>query len=342
MKRKLIILAATILVAVTTTIVVSCKKDKESSKTNLTEKNLQDWEPSETDLAMISFGEKMKAASHERSGETMPLSEALNTLTNYQNFTMCDASYYSMEMLTDTFRVTINVADGQILLSELNRIYETTRPEILARLNSLNSSEKNIYLIKIVVGQTARNGLDNYTGTLDVNVVSRMIDGFSSPNTIVFDSTDYWYDFEYLGKCDIYEGQCIGQDCVTRLNLYLHLRRPVLRCSEGYRVYLRNIEDYDREAINYPDPNSPNGHYAWPWRAGSNLPQCVSPSEMTYYLNAIENAMDDLEDYYEKTIVEFFLDRAYKLPWKEPIPIWEAWLDFTVADVDCTFVGIDD
>ena len=60
----------------------------------------------------------------------MPLAEALNTLSNYQNFTMCNASHYSTDMVTDTFKVTLNVNNGQVLLSELNRVYETTKPEM--------------------------------------------------------------------------------------------------------------------------------------------------------------------------------------------------------------------
>ena len=339
MKNKLFIFSAILLVAVTTITIVSCKKDNE--KSNKTENLVNSHELSDMDKEMIAFGEKLKTASDERSGETMPLDEALTTLSNYQNFKLCDASHYSTEVLTDTLYVSLNVTNGEVLLSELNRIYELTKPEILSKFNSLSGSQKAIYYIRSIVDESMRGDRDNFTGTLDVKVISHMVDDPIMPDPMSFNSTDYWYDFEYLGKCDIYEGQCVGRDCVTELNAKLHNRRGELQCLEGYRVYLTNIEQSEEEAIHYPDSNSPNGHYAWPWRSGLELPQCVSPSEMTYYLHAIEEAMGDIEDYYYRTIVDFQFGEVNKLPWKEPNYIWEAKLYFTVGEVNCTFVGWD-
>ena len=101
--KKLFIIAAIVLAAVTI-IVVSCKKeDKKSDKTELVKSNkiiVNDDELSEMDEAMIAFGERLKASSMERGeGETMPIVEGLNTLTNYQNFSLCDACIHPTEMV---------------------------------------------------------------------------------------------------------------------------------------------------------------------------------------------------------------------------------------------------
>ena len=75
--RKTFIFAAILLAVATTITIVSCKKDKETVKNNISENSMKSYELSEMDKTMIAFGEKLKSASNERSGETMPLEEAL-------------------------------------------------------------------------------------------------------------------------------------------------------------------------------------------------------------------------------------------------------------------------
>ncbi len=79
MKKKIMIIAAVLLVAATTIAIVSCKKDKDHEKNNNTENLVKSRELSDVDKEMIAFGEKLKTAANERSGETLPLGEALNT-----------------------------------------------------------------------------------------------------------------------------------------------------------------------------------------------------------------------------------------------------------------------
>lgn len=304
MKNKLFIFSAILLVAVTTITIVSCKKDNE--KSNKTENLVNSHELSDMDKEMIAFGEKLKTASNERSGETMPLEEALSTLTNYQNFTMCDASHYSTEMLTDTFTVTVNVNNGEVLLSELNRVYETTKPEILAKMNSMDGDQKAIYLIRTTPSETTRAGLDDYTGDLELHVVTRMLDTFASNDSFctVFDSTDFWHDFDSLGKCGPYVGQCVGRDCVTELQAMMSNRLTAISCGQGFNTVFIYPENMTIEAINYPDTHSPNHHYALPWRSFWDDPQCVSPDEMNYYLNSLIQILHDIENTTGKIIVD--------------------------------------
>lgn len=334
MKKSFFIIAAVVIVAATAITVSSCKKDK-TEESNTNETVAKNYELSDMDKAMIAFGEKMKAASDERSGETMPLAEALNTLSNYQNYTMCDASHYSTEMVTDTFKVTLNVCNGQVLLSELNRIYETTKPEILEKLNSLDGDEKAIYIIKTFVKETPRNGLDGYTGTLDARVVTRMMDSFGTPNMIktAFDSTDYWYDFDSLGKCGQYVGQCVGRDCVTELKTIISNRLTTIACGSGYYTVFFDQEDIEIEAIDYPDVHSPNSHYALPWRSFWDDPQCVSPDEMNYYLNKLLQILNNMEITYSKIIVDIYFSE--KETYRELNHNTEFYAIITMADYGC-------
>lgn len=336
MKKRSIILAAIAIIAVTTIAIVSCKKDK-VNENNTADNSMMSNELSEMDYAMIAFGEKLRSASKDNA--TMPLEEGLNTLTNYQNFTLCNASFLSNEMIVDTVKSKLNVTNGEVSLHDLCTLYETTRTEILSKLNELSGDQKNIYLIRSVVsGGLDREDMGNLSSQLEINVIAYMYDGSSLRyvNPFNFDSTDYWYDFDSLGKCDIYAGQCVGRDCITELNSKLHIRMSWPHCPVGFRTYFSDLENDYRRSRDYPDTSSPNGHHAWPLRSGIDPADCVTPSEMTWYLLRIENDMDDLEDELNKFIVEYLLKEVYHLPWKEPNYIHETYLYYTVGNMNCT------
>lgn len=263
----------------------------------------------------------------------------MNTLTNYQNFSMCDASFYSNSMVVDTIKSKLTVTNGEVSLRDLYSFYETTRNEILSKLNELSGDQKNIYLIKSVVsGGLEAEAMKNLSSVIDINVIAYMYDNslLRYVNPYNFDSTDYWYDFDSLGKCDIYAGQCVGRDCITELNSKLHIRMSWPRCPDGFRTYFSDLEDQYHCSREYPDTSSPNGHHAWPLRSGIDPADCVTPSEMTWYLLRIESDLDDIEDEWNMYIVEFLLKEVYQLPWKEPNYIWETYLYYTVANMNCT------
>ena len=338
MKKNYYLFAAIVIVAATVFAVVSCNKDSERQ----TEKNAPAYEPSEMDKAMMDFGQKLKAASNERSGETMPLAEALNTMTNYQNFSMCDASNYSLNMLADTIHATLNVVNGEVLLSELNRFYQATEPAIMSKFNSLNGDDKAIYLIKSVVAGNQRGDLDNYSGNLDVNVIAYMIEtidrGSQNPN--VFGATDYWYDFNYLGKCDTYAGYCVGRDCVTELNTKMQARLGTVTCGPGYQTYFTNILTIERNSTQMPDTSSPNGQYALPWKSFWDGNQCVDPTGMNYYLNVLVNLCTYYEQLYQKPIVNFSITEVPDN--KDNNWDWMAFVHFEIVDVNCVPTGGND
>lgn len=304
------IIAAVLLVAATTIAIVSCKKDKDHEKNNNTENLVKSRELSDVDKEMIAFGEKLKTAANERSGESMPWKEALTTLSNYQNYTLCDASHFSTEMLTDTFNMSINVLNGNILLSELNRVYETSRKEILSKYNALNSNQKAVYIVRTVVYENPRSGLDDYTGSLDILVISRMLDSFGSPGLSLVDTTDYWQDFGYGGKCGAYAGQCVGRDCVTQLCSILHGVVGNYGCPNGYTPCFLYSETDQIESTDYPDTHSPNGCYALPWRSFWNNVQCVSPEDMAYYLNQFMQIFYDKENDWGMPLVDYLFEEV--------------------------------
>lgn len=341
MKKHLIIIAAVLLAAATAIIAVSCQKEKqnENEKTIIAKKT-QGYEPSEMDKAMMAFGNRMKSAALEKSGETMSLAEALTTLSNYQNFSMCDASYYSTEMTVDTFRVSLNVTNGEVSLSDLYDVYETTETQILSRLASLDGNQKAVYSIWCFVAEATKGNLDDYTGRLDVDVVSHIRGNIVPGNPLYFGSTDYWYDFDTLGKCGPYVGQCVGSDCVDEIRLKLASHIILPNCGPGYRLYLTNQITENGYSSDFPDSSSPNGHYALPWRSFWDDPQCVSPSEMNDYLQAFLDLFSGFENTYSKDIAEYSINKC--LHYKYENHNKEIYFHCMLADVNCVFVGLDD
>lgn len=332
MKNKFFIIAA-IIIAITAITIVSCKKDKTEESNPSSENIAKNYELSDMDKAMIAFGEKMKAASNEKSGESMPLADALNTLSNYQNFTMCDASNYSIEMLTDTIHSSLSISEGDVLLSELNRFYETTKSEILCKFNSLEGSQKAIYSIKSVVDTTQRNNLETFSGTLDVIIITRLIDSIPPimPNPLVFDTAAYWFEFDSLGKCAHYFCTYVGRDCVTEINTRIKTQVSSVGCGDGYIAYFTDEETYTIFAKELSDPLSPNGRYAWPYRPLWEEIQCVSPDEMNYYLNKVYEKYNLEVNNNTKVItnidfVEYFITSKSE---------WVSALNVSIANVNC-------
>ncbi|MBR3711179.1 MAG: hypothetical protein IKM99_09500 [Bacteroidales bacterium] len=336
MKNKLFIIATILLAVATTIFAVSCGKDKENENNandGLSKTITQNFELSETDQSLVAFGEKMKNAADGKDAVTMPLEEGMNTLTNYQNLMLCNASFYSNDMVIDTIKSKLNVTNGEVSLSDLYGIYESTRTDILARFNSLTGSPKTIYMIITTVDGDPQN-----TGMLDINTVSYMVNSVDVSETLYyFDTTDYWHDFNLEGKCGYYEGLCDGRDCVTELDSRLAVIISFPDCGEGYTRYLTNITDHCIYAHNLPDPSSPNGIYALPWRGFYSNPMCVSPSDMEYYLNVILNIYQSIAQTATKDIVFFRLFR-HKY-YKQENHHQEAYIHYKLADVNCTPIG---
>ena len=344
MKNKLFTLATIFIVVATTIIVASCMKDKDNdtdntSKGDLSKAVVQELELSDMDESMLAFGEALKNAVNEKDAVTLPLDEAMGTLTDYQNFSLCNACFNPSEMIVDTFKVKLSVTNGDVSLSDLYGIYQTTRAEILARFNSLTGDLKSIFFI---ITNTADNlqgaELSNFTGVVDVNVVSYMANTVLVPDpVVVFDTTDYWKDFELQGKCDIYANQCVGRDCVTELNTKLHLWWTMPICPPGYRTYYHDISSVSHKSMDFPCSSSPNGAYAWPFRGSLDPEACVSPSDMTWYLQRILSDLDDIEQNSGGLqITNFNFVEEFVQPTKLPNYYYHSVLNCILGTVTCT------
>lgn len=265
-------IATLVLAAAGTITFVACNKKSEVIN-NLPQ--AQSIQYSEMDKAMLAFGEKM--ASSERGGETMPLEEAIKTLTNYQNFAMCNANNH-MGKKTDVKVVsTIHVENGNVTMAELNKLYENNRKQILDSYNCIEEQDKNIYIIISSIDGDNRNGDD-----VTITTMARILDRGQTPNNQNINETDVWTRCEGDGKCVPYAGQCIGQDAITRLDDVIYFLSSFPAPMPGYRIYYYDTYNgYLLMCFEYIDTNSPNGHYGLICEDYDSY--CLSPDDMRYY-----------------------------------------------------------
>lgn len=316
-------IATLVLAAAGTITFVACNKKSEVIN-NLPQ--AQSIQYSEMDKAMLAFGEKM--ASSERGEETMPLEEAIKTLTNYQNFAMCNANNH-MGKKTDVKVVsTIHVENGNVTMAELNKLYENNRKQILDSYNSIEEQNKNIYFIISIIDNDSRDDND-----VTITTTARMLERGQTPNNPNINNTDFWHPCDEQGKCGSYEGQYIGQDAMTRLGYVLYAISSFPGPIPGYHMYYSNFNYHWLIAGQYIDTNSPNGHYGLIDAEYDS--DCLSPSDMCYYRDSALDKIDEWimdEQLYNRVLIDvYYTDVACS-----------AMLGAHFAHVEYTYIGNND
>lgn len=247
---------------------------------------------------LLDLKQRMKSAT--KDGETMSFADAEWNLTALENFSFCDGSKSSINMIIDTFYTRIKVTGENISLFDLNLAYENNKKQISKRFNSLTENDKNIYYIKCILSNTIRND------SIEFITVTNMRDGGEAPNLMQFGPTDYWYDFDGLGKCGAYEGQCIGRDAVTEIKSKVIANIPQYDCPDNGRIYFTNIvEDYFDSYYYYDTCEySPYPPYCL-YVNETYFYNCLSPDELTWYLNKIIEYITNYEDTHNKSLIDF-------------------------------------
>ena len=322
---KLVAAVATLLIAAAGVITFEACNKKNEVANNIPELNVV--ELSDMDKEMILFGEKMKAA--QKGGETMQLEEAIRNLSNYENFKMCDASRYSTDMERLTIESIIPVTEGNVYLSDINSLYESTKNKIIEKLNGLENDDKTVYFISNRIQYDSKDG-DNIRIITDWFLSGRYI-GLPSD----FGETDYWSPF-VNGLCGPYYGQGgNAYNAVTRINLKLQSLLNLPSCQVGYRMYIiyNNSDVEFLTAHEFIDTNSPNGHYGLIYLDYES--SCLSPDDMNYYYHNIRDKLLEWGAIYAEQ--ELYL---VMVEYSQLFPISTV-LEAIYGTVECTYVGIE-
>jgi hypothetical protein len=317
---RLVAAVATLLIAAAGVITFEACNKKNEVVNNIPELNVA--ELSDMDKEMILFGEKLKSAA--KGGETMQLDEAVRNLSNYQNFKMCDASRYSADMERLTIESEIPVTDGNVYLSDINAIYESNRKQIKDKLASLEGDDKAVYSVYSRIDGNSKDG-DGAKVVTDAILFSG--DGAIIPSPYYFDENICWQGI--FGFCE----SCTGGYSVYVLNNRLgQIVVAGYECSPGYRVVFYNHIDKYLYASEFPDTNSPNGHYGL--IHNDYEPLCLYADDMRYYLVNLVNVVTawNEEQQLNHKVLSFIMYVAFN-----NTLLWG-----TYSNVECTFVGLDD
>lgn len=315
---KLVAAVATLIIAAAGVITFEACNKKNEVVNNIPELNVA--ELTDMDKEMILFGEKMKAA--QKGGETMQLEEAVRNLSNYENFKMCDASRYSVDMERLTIESVVPVTDGNVYLSDINAIYESNRLQIKNKLDSLEGDDKTVYCIYSRIDGNSKDG----DGARVVTDAFMNRNDEIEPNPYHFDDNLCWpYNVD---DCP----ECTGGRAVDVLNeRIVTIMTEHVQCLPGYRVVLYEVDGELLSASEVPDPNSPNGHYAlihfsyeWP---------CLDADDMRYYLNSMINIATgwNVSQHNRGRILSYiqYLDFGDTALWG------------IYSEVECSYVGLD-
>ncbi len=313
---KLVAAVATLIIAAAGVITFEACNKKNEVVNNIPELNVA--ELTDMDKEMILFGEKMKAA--QKGGETMQLEEAVRNLSNYENFKMCDASRYSVDMERLTIESVVPVTNGNVYLSDINAIYESNRKQIKDKLASLEGDDKTVYC---VYSRIDGNSKDGEEAGIVTDVFMNRNNGFE-PNPYYFDDDLCW---SYIVD------DCLG--CTGGRAVYVLSDRIATimtehaQCLPGYRIILYDVDEEYIVASDIPDPNSPNGHYAlihYDYESS-----CLDADDMRYYLSSMITIVTGCNVNQHGRILSYI----------QYIDFNDTALWCIYSEVECSYVGLD-
>lgn len=315
---KFVATIATLLIAAAGVITFEACNKKNEVVNNIPELNVV--ELSDMDKEMILFGEKIKSA--QKGGETMQLEEAVRSLTNYQNFRLCDASKFSSDVERYTIETEIPLIEGNVYLSDIYSIYLSNKTQIRDKLATLDGDDKSVYCIN---SRVDTNNKDGETARIVTHAILQRDGVIPEP---------YYFDDELCWEVNHqYCFGCTGGNAISVLDQRLRAIKILgFGCPPGYRVYFVNEVDKDIWAEDYIDLNSPNGHYGL--IHGEYDSYCLSADDMRYYL---DSALNKINEWSNELDVE---GKVVELIWY--VPISPSYLLACFADASCTYVGLDD
>jgi hypothetical protein len=221
--------------------------------------------------------EYLRNNPHYKSGETMSVDSAVWYIEAALNYTYARAGNDFANVIGDSAKITIPAVGGEIAMDDLPVVYEQFLDSLRAKYYSVQSENKKLIMVNMVPGESTESGTE---------VMMYSATGEGAPTYIygLFDSTDYWYWGYYLGKCDIYQGQNVGEDATTQLQY--RINHPDIAYPPGAYFTDEFTTDYF-SPWDYPDPNNPYGYYrlfAYEFTQPPTEHPCLSHEEMNYYL----------------------------------------------------------
>ena len=267
-KRKFFI--ATLLVAAAVSVaVVSCKKETPNALHNNNSPSVTTSAVPQVDdmnAYLKDFKKKMQTATRD-GNETLSLEEAAWHLSSVANYEFANANVDFTDLRYDTLYYQVNVANGQVALSDLNAVYEIMANGIDAFYQSLDLQEKHFRFIGASVSENGQVMATLITSYRDLDHTWYFTDGFEA----VVNCLD-WFDFNtnYVWNttacslleqaCNFYEGRSFSYPECPPERVYYVFSREVTLEHQDYTdpndsQYINNSRIYALEYDIHATPN---------------------------------------------------------------------------------------
>ena len=129
--------------------VVSCKKESQANLLGNSPQPSKTFTPPQVDdmnAYLKAFKQRMQTVARG-DGETLSLEEAAWHLSSVANYDFCNANVKFTDLRYDTLRYHIDVANGEVSLTDLNAVYASMANDIDAFYQSLDLQEKHFRYI---------------------------------------------------------------------------------------------------------------------------------------------------------------------------------------------------
>lgn len=273
--KKAFIIIAIVLATATTITIVSCKKDKENEKSNVsfgkessTQENMDEY--------LLSFKKKLQNAT--KGSETISFEQARHDLCNLLNFDFGDANYATNEIRFDTLYASFSMTDNVIDLYQLNSVYKTLFEQVVATYKTIDLPDKSIYSIYCTFANSQSEDIVNVTAVMKTRSY------IETPRNYLD-----WRAGNLAGTC---ENQLVGIcGAPERLSSMLRANIGYYSCEDGGRVYFTEEEcSYKTaEEDDMIDTNAPRGKRLFYGTDYSQNPDientCIPYNELVYYYN---------------------------------------------------------
>lgn len=278
MKKARIVMGAMAL-TIAAAMIIACTKEKENrvaqDNGELTTVSKED----DMSAYLKHFKEKMQSA--EKGNETLSLEDARWHLEAVLNYSYGDAGHLTSDIQCDTFQSKLPTDEGFVTLSDLGQVFNLISQKVEQTIAECTLPEKSLLSIQTNILSERENGYTTLQSLIKIRGLSPYpVHGY-------VDSTDYWYEDDYSGKCGPYVGTCLGKGAVQVIKEKIVLNKPITACNGGTLYYtdFQNIPIGENMAWNLFDINSPHGYRVPCIICPSNeAPVCFSPEDMNYYI----------------------------------------------------------
>ena len=270
------VLALTIVAA----IIIACTKEKETIVSQSAIETITVSKEDDMSAYLKQFKEKMQSAT--KGDETLSLEDARWHLEAVLNYTYGDAGHQTSDIQCDTIQSKLQTNEGIVTLSDINQAFNHISQKVEQTIANCPLPNKSILSIQTRLIDERESGCI----TLQSLIKKRGLTPF--PIHWYVDSTDYWYENDYSGKCGPYEGTCSGQGAVQVIEEKIDFNKPITICTHGCLYYTdyQYITIDESIAWNMHDDNSPHGYRVQCIICPINeAPVCFSPEDMNYYIN---------------------------------------------------------